>query len=767
MPLYVLGPGYCLPLYVLGRSYCLPLYVVGPGYCLPLYVLGPGYCMPLYVLGPGYCLPLYVLGPGYCMPLYVLGPGYCMPLYVLGPGYCLPLYVLGPGYCMPLYVLGPGYCMPLYVLGPGYCMPLYVLGPGYCLPLYVLGPGYCMPLYVLGPGYCMPLYVPGPGYCLPLYVRCNDVFDCPHHEDEHECDPPTCTGLYRCRDSTVCLHVTHVCDGWSQCHEHDDENFCSLACPDNCVCHGYSYECTNKSSLSDHTPLRFLHASGSGIQPDDLQSNNVLIYLSLASCRLTHTGSTLFPNLRSLDLSSNYLRVIRFNVLYNFPHVTSLSMAGNPIISLFNAEEQFSDSQGLNLLSLDISLVEMRELDFAFSRFFPNLQSINLSYSQVHVVLGEGFHRLRSLQVLDVRGCPLTAFPKSMFLGLSSLRRVLADNYKLCCPATLPMEFVGQCQAPIDEISSCDALLRSDLYRLSLAVFATLATVGNALSWVLRVCVLKGKKDSGHAVFVSHLCVSDFLMGVYLVIIGGADRVYLNTYLWEDAGWRNSGTCKVAGFLSLLSSEVSAAIICLITVDRFLVMRFPFSRLRFQRRSAQLGCLVLWTMGTVLAAVPLLPATSSWRFYSQTSICIPLPVTRQDFPGHDYAFAVMIIFNFVLFFLIAAGQFAVYMAVRSQSMGEQDDSGRRSKDLAVARRLFTVVVSDFLCWFPIGLLGLLASGDIPISGEVNVAMAVFVLPLNSALNPFLYSLNTILARRDRAREQKLLRKLLEEGAEVK
>ena len=593
------------------------------------------------------------------------------------------------------------------------------------------------------------------------------MFDCPHHEDEHECDPPTCTGLYRCRGSTACLHVTHLCDGWSQCPQHDDENFCNLTCPYTCVCQGYSYSCTYALSLSNHTQLRFFYANESGIQPDDLRSNTMLIYLNLTRCQLTHTGSVLFPNLRSLDLSYNNLTFISLGVLNNFPQLTSLSLAGNLITSLFNTKKQSTYPQHFKLQSLDISFAEMRELNLTFSRFFPSLRSFNLSQSQVHVVLGEGFHRLTSLQVLDVRGCPLTHFPKSIFLGLSSLRSVLADNYKLCCPETLPVGFVGQCQAPIDEISSCHALLRSDLYRLSLAIFATLATVGNALSLVLREFVLKGKKRSGYTVFVTHLCVSDFVMGVYLAIIGGADRVYMNTYLWDDIDWRNSRTCKLAGFFSLLSSEVSASIICLITVDRFLVVRFPFSRLHFQRRSAQLCCLVLWTMGTVLAAVPLLPATSSWHFYSQTGICIPLPVTRQDFPGHDYAFNVMIIFNFVLFLLIAAGQFVVYMAVRSQSMAEQDDTDRRSKDLAVARRLFTVVVSDFLCWFPIGLLGLLASRDIPISGEVNIAMAIFVLPLNSALNPFLYSLNTILARRDRAREQKLLRKLLQEGAASK
>ena len=345
---------------------------------------------------------------------------------------------------------------------------------------------------------------------------------------------------------------------------------------------------------------------------------------------------------------------------------------------------------------------------------------------------------------------------------------MFADNYKVCCPANLPVGFpVDQCLAPSDEISSCVALLRSDLYRVFLAVFAALAVSGNIICFVLRVLILKGKQKSGFAIFVTHLSVSDFMMGVYLVIIGTADRVYLNTYLWEDSDWRKSATCKVAGFLSVLSSEVSAFIICLVTVDRFLVIQFPLSRFHFQQRSAHLACLALWTVGTILAAVPLLPVTSSWNFYSQTSICIPLPVTRQSFLGHDYAFAVMIIVNFVLFIFIAAGQLAVYTAVRSQSMEQQNNSDRRSKDLAVARRLFTVMMSDFLCWFPIGLLGLLASKGVPVSGEVNVVMAIFVLPLNWALNPFLYSLSTIQARRARQREEKLLRSLMAERDAVK
>ena len=80
----------------------------------------------------------------------------------------------------------------------------------------------------------------------------------------------------------------------------------------------------------------------------------------------------------------------------------------------------------------------------------------------------------------------------------------------------------------------------------------------------------------------------------------------------------------------------------------------------------------------------------------------------------------------------------------------------------LAHRLITVAMSDFLCWFPIGLLGLLASSGTPVPGEVSVAMAILAFPINSALNPFLYTLNTILAKRQRVVERRL-QKLLQAG----
>ena len=322
----------------------------------------------------------------------------------------------------------------------------------------------------------------------------------------------------------------------------------------------------------------------------------------------------------------------------------------------------------------------------------------------------------------------------------------------------LPAGFnLDKCFAPFDEMSSCASLLRSDVYRVVLSVFAALAILGNLGSFIVRLFILKQTGKSGFGAFVSHLCVSDFVMGVYLAIIGLADRLYRGTYLWEDTRWRHSATCKVAGFLSLLSSEVSAFVVCFITLDRFLALRFPLSDFHFSSRSSHLACTVTWTLGVLVAAVPLLPVTSHWKFYSQTGICIPLPITRNDFVGRSYAFGVMIILNFVLFLLIAAGQVFIYLSIRANRMSLGADSARKDQDVAIARRLITIAVSDFLCWFPIGLLGVLASLGVSIPGEVSVSMAILVLPLNSALNPFLYNLNMLLERRRQATEQRLFK----------
>ena len=596
---------------------------------------------------------------------------------------------------------------------------------------------------------------PDNGYCLPVFVRCNGVYDCPGKEDEEGCGDAVCPGYYRCRGCAVCLHPDHVCDGVRQCPEQDDELLCNLTCPEHCICLGLAFKCSLAIELP-HT-LRALDISGNALALSLLVDLVMLVYLDLSNCQLSSITRFSYLNLQTLSLSKNLIHTLSLKDLMDLSNLRHLSLSQNPIILLF--PDDVSSSLSLpNLETLDLSGVMFPQLQISILDAFPNLQNLNLSNSGVLHLSFTGSTPLPRLQIIDLRGCPLLEFPPQLFLRLDTLQQLFGDTFKLCCPQVLPAGFnPNHCHSPVNEISSCDNLLRLHVYRLSLTLFAVFAVSGNVVSLILQLSGFGSKtgKSSGYSVFVTHLCISDGLMGVYLSIIGVADMVYQNTYLWQDTTWKNSAVCRLAGFFALLSMEMSAFIVCLITLDRFMVIQFPFSQLRFKSGSAHVVCLVHWLMVISLVCIPFLPVCSHWEFYSSTDICVPLPVTRSSFAGHSFAFGVMIVLNMVLFVAIAVGQTAIYSTIRFNTLSSTD-TGRKQQDLNIARRLITIAVTDFLCWFPVGLLGLLASTGTAVPGEVNVAMATLVIPLNSAMNPFLYTVNILLEKRRQAREERIL-----------
>ena len=649
--------------------------------------------------------------------------------------------------------------------------------------------------------------------CVHPDLVCDGVHHCPQFDDELFCD-------FTCPDECRCYGLAFTCveafpaSGYPQVRflaargsgmtaRHLASNTmlihlslakCSLATmPDVDFPNLHSLDLSDndigvvRGSQLSHLPrLRVLFLSNNpmaSVFPSDAFSMSSTVSSSTSNLPSANHSATVKTQ-SSAEVESYY-----YYYYYDQASSTvSADSAPQPVVTSPPSSHEVKDS-GPNIIyysfpnvrRLDLSRVKVPVLSVEVFRQFPNLQHLNLSGSGVERVSGDGDAEdgdgssssssslaLTELRVLDMRGCPFSVLPRRLFRGMGNLRAVYADNYKLCCPAVLPDGFnLNDCQAPFDEVSSCETLLRSDVYRVFLSVVATLTLTGNLGSFVFRLLASQrgGLGKSGFHIFTVHLCVADFVMGLYLAIVGVADRLYLGTYLWADTEWRHSVACKVAGFLSLLSSEASVFIICLITLDRFLVLRFPFSSLRFQSRSAHLTCVATWSVSVILAAVPLFPWASFEQFYTSTSICIPLPITRKEFDGDDYAFGIMIVFNFVLFLMIAVGQAVIYQTVRANSMATTfSTSSRQSQDSNIARRLLTVAMTDFLCWFPVGLLGLMASQGTPISGEANVGMAIFVLPLNSVINPFLYTINIIMEKRQKGKEDRVLKWLQESSS---
>ena len=51
------------------------------------------------------------------------------------------------------------------------------------------------------------------------------------------------------------------------------------------------------------------------------------------------------------------------------------------------------------------------------------------------------------------------------------------------------------------------------------------------------------------------ILAADFIMGVYLLLIGTSDVIYRNQYNRYALSWMDSWCCKSAGFLAVLSCE--------------------------------------------------------------------------------------------------------------------------------------------------------------------------------------------------------------------
>ncbi|XP_062589229.1 uncharacterized protein LOC134250886 [Saccostrea cucullata] len=581
-------------------------------------------------------------------------------------------------------------------------------------------------------------YMKCPGsFCIPPRFICDGEKHCENGVDEMQCG--SCPGLFRCKKSKVCLDPQRLCDNIPHCPIRDDELLCNITCPGENICDGLSGMLGSFQNIStERLPkeLRFLNISGNDYS-NGLPSIHHFIHLIrlfITDCNLTSIKPYSFvnqQNLLILDLRNNKITHIYSNAFTGLVSLKVLNLEGNDL-------NKIEDTAFLGLKTLPKLVLISNNLWSIKQDTLVGLQHIsllNLSSNNIHYVSDYAFQNLSGLSVLDLRNNKIRDFSSEIFYGLSKLEKLYTDSYAFCC---LKPQSVKECLPNADEFSSCDDLMKNTILSTFLWIMGFSSLLGNLGVFIFKVFFDSETLKKGHGIFITNLSVSDFLMGVYLIIIASADGHYRGRYIWNDLHWRNSITCQIAGMLATISSETSVCLLCLITVDRLIAVKFPFGQFRFTRKRAIFSIGVLWSTTVGMAAIPLIPGGYfQGEFYSRSVVCLALPLTRDRPAGWEYSTAIFIILNFLLFVIIALGQCLIYTEISQTTT--KIKSTKRNQDMAIARGLFLVVLSDFVCWFPVGIMGLLALKGHVISGEVYAWVAVFILPINSALNPFLYS----------------------------
>ncbi|XP_063059699.1 relaxin receptor 2-like [Engraulis encrasicolus] len=462
-----------------------------------------------------------------------------------------------------------------------------------------------------------------------------------------------------------------------------------------------------------------------------------LTYLSLVNTSLMQLPGTSLcspmPSLNWLDLTENHLENITHRMLMDCRDLTILTLRDNKIKTL--PENSFQTLAKLE--DLDLSCNRIADLHNNTFKSLKVLCNLNISYNPILHIHAGHFDHLIQLESLGLEDIEIPDIHTEMFLPMTKLKHIYFKDFQYCSYAP----HVRSCMPKTDGISSFEDLLANLILRVSVWVIAFFTCFGNL--FVIGMRSLIRAENNLHAACIKVLCCADCLMGVYLFFVGVYDVKFRGAYNRHALLWMESAECRTIGFLAMLSTEVSVLLLTYLTLEKFLVIVFPFSHMRPGKRQTAAVLVSIWLLGLTIAAVPLLNEDVFGNYYGRNGVCFPLHSDRLEKPtAKGYSTGIFLGLNLLAFLIIVMSYSTMFYSIYKTGMNSIDLRSRLHRDVAVANRFFFIVFSDALCWLPIFLVKVLSLLEVEIPGNINSWMVIFVLPINSALNPILYTLTT-------------------------
>lgn len=323
------------------------------------------------------------------------------------------------------------------------------------------------------------------------------------------------------------------------------------------------------------------------------------------------------------------------------------------------------------------------------------------------------------------------------------------SDFSHCCFINL-LRPETDCRAPKNTFSNCEEMIKSQLLRNFMWALVVLIFGGNVFSFLMRFSIKDNQRVQN--LFACSLCISDMLMGVYVAGILNKDIALRGDYYRHDKEWRMSYGCKFFGGTAVLSSEVSVFTLVLIAYDRYFALVKVTSFKRVTMKAAVIALILIWFVCFTIAVIPAVVRPyfhddeEESGFYGTNSFCLPLQLPGEDdATAWEYSLAIFGVLNFIAaIYLILVYVCIFYASYKSAKLSE--NVIRMEGQPKLAKRLAVIVFTDVCCWFPVAIL-LFMSLCHAFHDKDNLLYSWFsisVIPINSAINPIIYTLGTSL-----------------------
>ncbi len=554
-------------------------------------------------------------------------------------------------------------------------------------------------------------------YCVSWVYTCDGQWHCPDGDDEAVdvlCDGNTrCRDMYKCKDSSQCVHLANICDTKLDCPLKDDEHLCDLRkleCPERCTCLVYAIKCVSYFPfvLPISYPFELVSLSETclpSIQEVLDKVPNVVMLRIVSQCATRVCNTVLFKKLHILEITANNIHTITENCFVN-----SVSM------------------KILKLVFNNLTLVEAR----AFANL-TGLQILNLTGNPL-ATFSNSFLVNSSIFVLILVRVGKVSVPIDKISLQLNISYWITDDFHLCCIGS----GMSICLTEKPWYMSCSSLLAEMSLVVAYVVVSCLIVICNILS----ISLLSQEHNKGFAHAIASINCCNLLCAFYLVVVWSSHFRYTVAFPFVEESWRSSVLCFIAMGTILLFVLLTQLTLLFLSLLRLMVTIHPitssFMKVNFVRKALS----VIGTLSSVTAfSVTVLFALEVGQ--SPTSLCTPFTDLSQE-----------VVIAQVLTWFTAHSQFLASMAivvksimlvwkVKKSRQKVSSETKSHTSTSALITQLSLISISTVLCWFSSKLIDVLAMliNRIPLS-MIFWSLVAF-LPLNSLVHPIIFSVTFV------------------------